>query len=110
LLHRATFLRAYEAFWFLPEKRRVPQDFNYTAGLVPDWDNAINGSLSSHSQAGFSDGSDKGNKNDSSPENNLSSAWISLLFALLCVAMERLGFYDCKVGGQVIDKRGNEPF
>ncbi|PVF94337.1 hypothetical protein CPB86DRAFT_713454 [Serendipita vermifera] len=112
LLHRATFLRAYEAFWFLPEKRRIPQDFNYTPSMGSDWDNGLNGSLASHSQSGFgdsygrgsmggSDSGDKGSKSDSNSENNLSSAWISLLFALLCVAMERLGFYDSKALGIV---------
>ncbi|CAG8705359.1 13207_t:CDS:2, partial [Acaulospora colombiana] len=103
---------AYEAFWFLPEKRRVPHDFNYTDGMIPDWDSGLNGSLGSHSQSGFGDSYGKGpmggpdsagkrNRSESNPENNLSSAWISLLFALLCVAMERLGFYDSKALGIV---------
>lgn len=113
LLHRPTFERAYESFWFLDEDERAkvlspltPPESAMSSGAgygvaflaasagIPFLPNSYPRRTNAASGSG---------PRNNEPENEVSPPWIALLFAVLCIGLERMGWYHAHKIGIVKD-------
>lgn len=105
LLHQNSFLRATEAFWFLSEDERAQIASPTTPASATSWGGGFRASFlppSTNYQPKF--GGRHGQKHTTgekaqamAEEDGVNPQWISLFLAVLCVSLERIGFYDSKV-------------
>jgi hypothetical protein len=105
LLHSASFMRAYETFWFLSEDERVKIVSPTAPSSATGWGEGFRASFLPPA-SDYSMGSAKLPMNASSSNirrvsgaegNSVTPSWISLFLAVLCVSLERLGYWDAKV-------------
>jgi len=113
LLHRPTFERAYESFWFLDEDVRAkitspltpPESaLSYGAGYGAAFLAASAGlPFQSNSYTRRTNAPGSASRSTEEAENEVNPPWIALLFAVLCVALERMGSYHAHKIGIVKD-------
>ncbi|KIM23189.1 hypothetical protein M408DRAFT_332483 [Serendipita vermifera MAFF 305830] len=108
LLHRISFMRAYETFWFLSEDERVKFISPPTPTSATSWGGGFRASFlppTSDQPSGYGRPGPKSplpKARSSLPDDgHVTPAWISLLLALLCASLERLGYWDAKSVGIV---------
>lgn len=114
LLHRPTFMRAYESFWLLDESQRCRVVLSAPATSTTNWGTGFRASFlpptSSYSGSKYAtaaaQASSAQQQTSSATEssrqplqNSVTPSWISLLFAVLCVSLEKMGFFNSKVVG-----------
>ena len=112
LLHRPTFERAYESFWFLDEDERAkvlspltPPESALSSGAgygVAFLAASAGVPFLSNSYARRTNATGSGSRNTEA-ENEVSPPWIALLFAVLCVSLERMGWQHAHKIGIVKD-------
>lgn len=100
-------MRACEAFWFLPEDDRYKINSPTTPGSATSWGGGFRASFlppSAEYSAVYGKPSAKllpratRTQALAQDDHGVNPPWISLFLALLCVSLERMGFYDAKVG------------
>jgi hypothetical protein len=105
LLHRASFIRACETFWFLSEDERVKIVSPTTPSSATSWGGGFRASFlppASDYSMGYAKlptnaSSSKKRQAPGADEHGVNPPWISLFLAVLCVSLERLGYWDAKV-------------
>jgi hypothetical protein len=112
LLHRPTFERAYESFWFLDEDERA----KVVSPTTPPHSALSSGAgygvafLAASACAAFPCtpharrlSAMGGGLRNTETESVVSPPWIALLLAVLCVSLERMGWYHARTVGIVKD-------
>ncbi|KAG8807994.1 hypothetical protein FRC17_004187 [Serendipita sp. 399] len=121
LLHRPTFMYTYQAFWLLSEAERARLVLRaFTAPVVSTqsqqqqqpggsatWGESFRASFvppptttsTSNTPSANVNVPKVGGAGTGGGGYVVSSSWVALLFAVMCVALERMGFYDSKVIG-----------
>ncbi|KAG8845591.1 hypothetical protein FRB91_001635, partial [Serendipita sp. 411] len=119
LLHYSRFMRTYQAFWLLSESERarlalcslspMQRGNGSGGGAGVRWGEGFRASFvppphttPADSTTAETPGSIGVNSNRTRTRDEASvvrSSWVALLFAVMCVALERMGFYDSKAIG-----------
>ncbi|KAG8758504.1 hypothetical protein FRC14_008065 [Serendipita sp. 396] len=119
LLHYSRFMRTYQAFWLLSESERarlalcslspMQRGNSSGGGAGVRWGEGFRASFVPPPHATSADGTTAEtpgsvgvNSNRTRTRDEASvvrSSWVALLFAVMCVALERMGFYDSKAIG-----------
>lgn len=98
-------MRAYETFWFLSEDERARIVSPSSSTSATSWGNGFRASFLPPNvdlPAGYGKQNPAPQlpkvKNPAHNDKGVNPSWISLLLALLCMSLERLGYWDAKVG------------
>jgi hypothetical protein len=98
-------MRACETFWFLSEDERVKIVSPTTPSSATSWGGGFRASFlppvsdysMGYAKLPANASSSKKRQLSGAEGDSVTPSWISLFLALLCVSLERLGYWDAKV-------------